>query len=51
MSGGWGRREYKKRRAEGRGVTCLDAENTLVGGRSGRLCGLGLVESRGSIVR
>ena len=38
-------------RREGKGVTCLGAGNTLVGGRCGRLFGIGLGVSRGSIVR
>ena len=46
-----GRRELKKRGGEVRRVTCLDVGNTLVGGWCGRLCGLGLVENRGSIAR
>ena len=46
-----GRRELEKMGGEVRGVTCLGAGNTLVGGWCGRLCGLGLVENRGSIVR
>ena len=34
-----------------RGIACLGAGNTLGGGRCGRLFGIGLGESQGSIVR
>ena len=50
MDMGKGRIRGKERREE-RGINYLGAGNTLVGGRCGRLFGIGLGESPGSIVR